>query len=184
MNNQGTLGRALVWRGRIALAWWVFAGVVAIVAFDVAPDRGATIGSAFLLLTTALALWTLLRAVDGGMPKWKRTSFDQVFAPKRSDSIQLDEVEEIRRAVVFSLHSAPDVQARLVPLVRRVADALLVAKYGWGVDAPDEWVRDSVGPVVWDTIRPRTDPADRHAHGMREDQMSRLVTALEELARK
>jgi hypothetical protein len=169
-------------RGRIALAWWVFAGLVAIIAFDIAPDRGATIGSAILLVTTALALWTLLRGVDGGLPKWKRTSFDQVFVPRRSVSVQLDEVEEIRRAVIFSLHSALDVRSRLVPLVRRTVDALLIGKYGWGLDAPDDWVRHRVGPVVWDTLRPRTDPGDRHAQGLHLEQMARLVTELEELS--
>jgi hypothetical protein len=182
--GRASLSSALVRRGRIALGCWVFAGLAAIIAFDIAPDRGASIGSAFLLVTTALALWTLLGGVDGGLPKWRRTSFDQVFTPRRSISVQLDEVEEIRRAVIFSLHSAPDVRSRLVPLVRRIVDALLIGKYGWGLDAPEEWVHDRVRPVVWDTLRRGPDARDRDAHGMHQEQMSRLVNALEELSNR
>jgi len=181
-SEHGRVGEVLVRRGQLALLCWVVAALLAVVAFDMAPQQGTTIGSAFLLLTTTLAGWTLLRAVDGVLPKWQRTSFDQAFAPKQMVITQLEEVEEVSRAVIFSRHSAMDVQSRLVPLVRRIVDALLMAKYGWGLAAPEEWVRDRVDPVVWDMLRAGTEPVDRNAPGMQLHELARLVAALEDLA--
>ncbi len=171
-------------RARAPVLLWLIATVVALVGWDVVPDQALLILGGYLLATAALAMWTLARALTAGPPTWGWTDFDRAFERPARTVARPEELEHVERSVAFGRSNALDAHARLRPLMREIADAHLAARFGSGLGADPETVRARLGDRVWEAIRPREQPIDRHGPGMELEELSAVVDALEELARR
>ena len=97
----------------------------------------------------------------------------------RSQSASVRPLEELERAVDFSLATAFDVHYRLRPRLRRIAEHRL-AKHGARLEG--ERAEALLGADAWDLVRPdRPEPADRAAPGLDLARLRRVVEALDAL---
>jgi hypothetical protein len=180
--ERPNLAPALVHRARGAVIVWVFVTVLALVAANAAPEHVLQILYAHLIASAVLALWTLVRTIGAALPTWGETGFDRAFQTQSKSSTAPDELEAVRRTIMFARFTALDAHARLGPLLREIADAHLVARYGRGLDAKPEWVRAHLGPSLWDAIQPPEKPPEPQAPGLDVAQLSAIVVELESLA--
>ena len=76
--------------------------------------------------------------------------------------------------------SAFDLHARLRPTLVELATELLSGRRGIDLERDPARARAILGDDAWELVRPdRPDPADRHAPGLADDDLARIVTALE-----
>ncbi len=76
--------------------------------------------------------------------------------------------------------SAFDLHGRLRASVRGIAGDLLAAHRGVDLDGDPDRARAILGDDVWALVRAdRPAPTDRHAPGIRPDELERVVVALE-----
>jgi len=174
--------RALWQAGRGPLLLWLVASVLACIGWDLYADHALQILNGYLLLTAGLGIWAALGALLPVSPVWGRTEFDRAFEQARPRLVRPEELEHVERVVSFSPSNAMDTHMRLLPLLREIADAQLVARYGAGLNAEPEVVRERLGTELWERIRPRPEPADRFAPGMHLRDLASSVEALEHLA--
>ena len=77
---------------------------------------------------------------------------------------------------------AIDLHVRLRPFVTELSAELLQARRGIDLRREPERARAVLGEDVWELVRPdRAAPEDRHAAGIDEPTLERMVTALERL---
>jgi hypothetical protein len=101
---------------------------------------------------------------------WRRPPADRVRA-----------LEELERAVEFSLATAFDVHYRLRPHLRRIA-AHRLALRGVSLDRQPERARALLGAQAWDLVRPgRPEPEDRAGRGLPLAGVRRVVELLDAL---
>jgi hypothetical protein len=163
---------------------WLLLTAVALVAWDLFPGQAPRVLQAYVLASAGLAIWGLLRSVVAAHPPSRLTAFDQSFVCRTERPERPEELERVERTVAFGRSSALDTHARLRPLLREIADAHMAAQYGRGLDAGPDAVRTHLGDRVSEAIRPREEPAERHGPGMDLRELSEVVTALEDLARR
>ena len=76
--------------------------------------------------------------------------------------------------------AAFDVHYRLRPVITELATELLSSRRGIELESDPDRAREALGDDVWEIVRPeRPQPAERHGSGIDEDQLGRVVTALE-----
>ena len=76
--------------------------------------------------------------------------------------------------------SAFDLHARLRPAVAELATELLSGRRGIDLERDPVRARAVLGDDAWELVRPdRPVPTDRHAPGISDDELVRIVTALE-----
>jgi len=163
---------------------WAFATVLTLVGWDLFPDQAWQILYAYVFVSAALAMRTLVKALAAAHPTWGWTDFDRALQQRPRPVVRPAGLEDVERAVRFGQWRALDAHVRLRPLLREAADAHLTAQYGRGLDAPPEVVRAHLGERVWEAVRPREEPRDRDAPGMLLEELAAILTILEELQRR
>lgn len=90
-------------------------------------------------------------------------------------------LQRIERVVGAGRQSAGDVQVRVRPLLREIADPLL-RREGVRLDSEPQRARALLGEELWEVVRPdRPRPQDRRAPGLTLSELERLVQKLERL---
>lgn len=90
-------------------------------------------------------------------------------------------LQRIERVVGAGRQSAGDVQVRVRPLLREIADPLL-RREGVRLDSEPQRARALLGEELWAVVRPdRPRPQDRRAPGLTLSELERLVQKLERL---
>jgi hypothetical protein len=117
----------------------------------------------------ALAAWPRARPPRAGLPRgWRRPQ------PER-----LRRLEELERAVQFSVTTAFDLHFRLRPHLVRIATHRLAAR-GISLETQPQRARALLGPEAWELVRPdRPPPDDRTARGTDLATLRRAVDQLE-----
>jgi hypothetical protein len=151
------------------------------VALAVAPDRAALEIHVWLLVVLALACIVLVRAVHRAYP----TGNSPFLASLRIATLQAERPNSLARTereLSMAGAAAFDVHFRLRPVLAELAADLLSTRRGIDLDRSPERAHVALGDEVWEIVRPgRPEPAERHAPGLDEAQLDRIVTALEHL---
>jgi hypothetical protein len=92
-----------------------------------------------------------------------------------------DALQRIERVVGAGRKSAGDVQVRVRPLLREIADPLL-RREGVRLDSEPQRARALLGEELWEVVRPdRPRPQDRRAPALTLSEFEQLVHRLERL---
>ena len=92
-----------------------------------------------------------------------------------------DALQRIERVVGAGRQSAGDVQVRVRPLLREIADPLL-RREGVRLDSEPQRARALLGEELWEVVRPdRPRPQDRRAPGLTLSEFEQLVHRLQRL---
>ena len=153
--------------------------VAVAVALVLAPDRAALEIHIWLLVLLGLACVVLLQAVHKAYP----TGTSPFLATLRTTSLQAERpgsLARTERELSMARAAAFDVHFRLRPVLAELAADLLSTRRGIDLERSPERAHAALGDEVWEIIRPdRPEPTRRHAPGLNEEQLGRIVTALE-----
>ncbi len=149
------------------------------VALVLAPDRAALAIHIWLLVLLGLACIVLLQAVHTAYP----TGNSPFLAGLRTTSLQAERPSSLARTereLSMAGAAAFDVHFRLRPVLAELAADLLSTRRGIELERTPERAHAALGDEVWEIVRPdRPEPAQRHAPGLDQVQLDRIVTALE-----
>ena len=153
--------------------------VAAAVALAVVPDRAELVIHIWLLVILALACLVLIQAVHRAYP----TGNSPFLASLRTTSLQAERpgsLARTERELSMAGAAAFDVHFRLRPVLAELAADLLSTRRGIDLERSPERAHTVLGDDVWEIVRPdRPEPAQRHAPGLDEAELGRIVTALE-----
>ena len=149
------------------------------IALVVAPDRAALEIHIWLLVLLGFACIVLLQAVHRAYP-----SGNSPFLASLSTTTVKGErpgsLARAERELSMAGASAFDVHFRLRPVLGELAADLLSTRRGVDLERSPERAHAALGDEVWEIVRPdRPEPTQRHAAGLDEAQLERIVTALE-----
>jgi hypothetical protein len=146
-----------------------------------APGHAGLVGHVWLVVVLAIALGVALDRLRAAVPD-RASAFDGSFAPTPLVRARPASLARVEREVALATGTAFDVHFRLRPVLRGVAQGLLLRR---GVDlerSPDR-ARSLLDVEVWELIRPdREPPLDRTAPGLEIVAIERAVDDLERLA--
>jgi len=129
-----------------------------------------------LALALALALDRLQRALPT-----RSSGFDAAFAPAAATPARPASLARVEREVSLATGTAFDVHYRLRPVVRSVANGLLLRR-GIDLERRPDRAQPLLGADVWELVRPdRPAPDDRTARGLELAAIERAIDSLERL---
>jgi hypothetical protein len=100
----------------------------------------------------------------------------------RRDRNATPDLAAVDRLLSMAVASAEDEYVRLRPLVRDIARQRLADHAGVRIDTALDAAAATLGPEVWDLIRPdRERPPDAHARGIPPERLRAIVEALERI---
>lgn len=153
--------------------------VAVAVALVVAPDRAALEIHIWLLVLLGLACIVLLQTIHRAYP----SGSSPFLSSLRATTVRAERPESLARAereLSLAGASAFDVHFRLRPVLGELAADLLSTRRGVDLRRSPEQAHAALGDEVWEIVRPdRPEPAQRHAAGLDEAQLERIVSALE-----
>ena len=160
---------------------FVLATAALVVALVLAPDRAELEVHVWLLVMLAIAFLLLLQGIHTAYP-----SGDSPFlASLRRPSVPAERPASLARTereVSMAGAAAFDVHFRLRPVLIELAADLLSTRRGIDLERAPERARAALGDETWEIVRPdRPEPAQRHAPGLDQAHLDRIVTALEQL---
>jgi hypothetical protein len=163
-------------------------GVATVALLTVAlasPRYRAPAAQIFVIVVGALAIRLLIQAVRLATSVPGPFAFDRVLIPPPPHRPALpSEPERIRFEVGAATHRALELNHQLRRRLRGIAQDRLEAEHGIDLDADPQASRRLLGEEAWDLLRPdREPPADRFGPGMPLEGVTRIVEAVEELAR-
>jgi hypothetical protein len=138
----------------------------------------------WLVSLVAILVSALLGRVLAGRPVGDGPGPEPVWWRRRwwrgpPSSGRVEGLEDLERAVEFSLTTAFDVHYRLRPHLVRVA-AHRLAQRGVDMDAQPARASELLGPEAWDLVRPdRPPPEHRNARGLELARLRRVVNRLD-----
>ena len=153
--------------------------VAVAVALAVVPDRAELAIHIWLLVILALACVVLIQAVHRAYP----TGNSPFLASLRTTSLKAERpgsLARTERELSMAGAAAFDVHFRLRPVLSELATDLLSTRRGIDLERSPERAHAVLGDDVWEIVRPdRPEPEQRHAPGLDEAELGRIVTALE-----
>jgi hypothetical protein len=160
-----------------------FVSLVLVVLLVALPGRTELLLRVYGLVLAAYALALLVGLVRLAHPVPKSSTFDLGLRRGPRPQRSLAELEQMQREVILATSTAFDVHLRLRPRLRRIASHLLASRRGVELDSKPERVRELLGELTWELVRPdRPAPIERHAPGLRRAELHEIVGALERLA--
>ncbi len=173
--------------GRGGAAWRALGWVLALAATGgglaalraLAPDR-PFLGKAFLLAVAAVVVARLAaRAARTGEPGAERSAYDRAARAGAGRPPPPDDLRRLEQALWFSSAREADLQLRLRPVLREIAE-LRLAGHGIALDGDQEVARAALGRELWEVVRrDRAAPADPDAPGLSPAALHALVERLE-----
>jgi hypothetical protein len=153
-----------------------------LIAFAARPgDRGLS-ARAYVLFLGALALLALARRLGTSREIATSSPIADALRPRPEREERPAELERIERAVALGSSHAGDRHARLRPVLREVAAALL-ARRGVALDVAPERARELLGDEAYELVRPDAPRPERPFDpGVPAAELRRAVESLERLA--
>jgi len=150
-----------------------------VVALLLAPQRAALAIHVWLLLVLGLAFLAFMRLVQELYPHVP-SPFDGSLRRRQVSAERPGSLSRLEREVSMAGSAAFDVHFRLRPVITELATELLSSRRGIDLESDPERAHEALGDDVWEIVRPeRPQPAERHGAGIDEDELGRVVTALE-----
>ena len=168
-------------RGLVAAA--LLGAVVAGALLTAGAAGAAEVADGCALFLGGLAMVWLVRRTRAASGADLPSSYDRaVRARQRAHPSRPATLERVEREVVLSSVSAFDLQVRLRPRLRAIAEHRLGSHRGLELDAGSPDVREALGPELWELLRPdRPMPRDRLAPGLTIARQAELLDRLEKL---
>lgn len=168
------MGRA--WRATRLVLFPTAALVVAVV---LVPDRAELAVHVWLLVLLGVACVVLIQAVHRTYPTGNSPFLASLGTTSATAELP-GSLARTARELSMAGAAAFDVHFRLRPVLRELAADLLATRRGIDLERSPERAHDALGDDVWEIVRPdRPEPAQRHAPGLDEAHLERIVTALE-----
>jgi hypothetical protein len=161
------------------------AAVVMLTVAVTSPRYRGPAAQVFVIVVGALAIRLLVQAVRLATSSPGPFAFDRALVrpPARRPALPSDP-ERIRFEVGAATHRAMELNHQLRRRLRGIAQDRLTAEHGVDLDGDPDAARRLLGEEAWDLLRPdREPPADRFGPGMPIEGVTRIVDALEGLAR-
>lgn len=163
-----------------AITLAVMATVAAGIVMLLTPGKAALVGHTLLVVLLALALAVALDRLQRTLPT-RSSGFDAAFASAAPTRARPASLARVEREVTLATGTAFDVHYRLRPIVRSVANGLLLRR-GIDLERRPDRARPLLGADVWELVRPdRPAPDDRTARGLEPAAIERAIASLERL---
>jgi len=166
---------------------WIVAAVVGAIAAGAVLVAGAAgaaeVADGYALFLGALAMIWLVGRTRHASGADVPSTFDAAIAARRAARPSRPAtLERVEREVVLSSASAFDLQVRLRPRLRAIAEHRLSSHRGLDLDDGSDEVQDLLGAELWEVVRPvRPMPRDRLAPGLPVGRQAALVDRLESI---
>ena len=151
------------------------------IALLIAPDRAELEVHVWLLVVLGFAFFALIAAVHAAFP----TSDSPFLASMRREEVAVERpssLARVEREVSIACTSAFDTHQRFRPSLIELARGLLASRRGIDLDGEPDRARAVLGDDLWELVRPdRPRPTDKQAGGIDEEQLGRIVVALERI---
>lgn len=158
----------------------LLATLIAVVALVVAPERRDLILDLLVLSLGGIAIITLVGLTRRRLAPGERSEYEDALNRPSQRPLRIAERDKLAREVELGTQTAFDLHYRLRPTLVEIARNRLA---GRGIPLESERARAVLGEEAWDFVRlDREPPRDRHAPGIRTDELDRLVAALEKIA--
>jgi hypothetical protein len=145
----------------------------AYIAIDQPGVRNVAIYS-YVLIVGALVMLAVVSSFGDALPRRRRSPFDEALAEAPRRDRAPAQVEQIERAVTLGVANAHDLDLRLLPHLREIAQCRL--ERTGRTSSPETLGR------WWELLRPdRAEPEDRFAPGIPRDELLALVADLERM---
>jgi len=145
----------------------------AYIAIDQPGIRNAAIYS-YVLVVGALVMLAIVLSFGDALPRHRRSAFEEALVEADHRDRAPAQVEQMERAVTLGVANAYDLQVRLLPHLREIAQCRL-ERTGRTAGA------ETLGPW-WDLLRPdRPEPEDRFGPGLPQGELIALVDDLERM---
>ena len=159
----------------LAAATTVLIGLLA--AKPLPPTRSVAI---WIVLLTAIALRELVRSLD--LRDQPRSRFDHALGQRGKRVAEASVFSGMERELELAAATADHAHRRLVPLLRAAAAARLAMRHGIELERRPDVARRLLGEQAWELLRPdRPEPPDRHAPGLRREEIAAVIAQLESL---
>ena len=150
-------------------------------ALAIAPSRAALEVHVWLLVVLGIALLAFLALVDTAYPR-AASPFDASLVRTTEPVQRPSSLVRLEREVSMAGSAAFDLHLRLRATVSAIATELLSSRRGIDLRTDPEAARAVLGEDVWELVRPdRPAPTVRHAPGIDDAELERVVTALERI---
>jgi hypothetical protein len=130
----------------------------------------------YVFLLGAMLMLGIVAAAGDRVPRRLRSELERALSEPKSREQRVPELERTEREVTLATATAYDLHVRLLPHLREIAQCRLeqTGKTS-GPDTLGRW---------WDLLRPdRPEPEDRFAPGIKQAELSALVSDLERMGR-
>jgi len=175
--------KRLRWKGSAVVL--AVAAVVALTVGMAAPRYRGAAAQLFLIVAGALVIRILLQAVRIVAPAPGPLAFDRALVPPPVRAIRwAGEPDRIAFEVGSATHRSMELHHQFRRRLRRLAADRLEADHGVDLDADPDAARRLLGEQAWALLRPDLEPPDdRFGPGMPIDDVTAIVSAVEDLAR-
>jgi hypothetical protein len=173
----------LRWKGSALVL--TLASVVLLTAALAVPRYAGASAQIFVIVVGALVIRLLVQAVRVATSAPGPFPFDEALHQARGQEIlPAREPDRIAFEVRSATHRALELHHRFRRRLRRLAADRLAAEHGVDLDADRDAARSLLGAEAWDLLRPdHVPPEDRFGPGMPVEDVTKIVTAVEDLSR-
>ena len=173
----------LRWKGS-ALAL-TLASVVLLIAAVSMPRYARASAQIFVIVVGALVIRLLVQVVRVATSAPGPFPFDEALQqPPEEEIPRAREPDRIAFEVGAATHRALELHHAFRRRLRRLAADRLAAEHGVDLDADRDAARSLLGAQAWDLLRPdHVAPEDRFGPGMPVEDVTTIVTAVEDLSR-
>jgi hypothetical protein len=148
-----------------------------VVAFK--PGHAALALRIYALVLAAYALAMAIAALRRELPPATRL---HAHVPRRTRQQPPETLERLEQEAILAVSGAFELHYHLSPRLRSIARDRLARRRGISLENDEVASRAILGDEAWDLVRPdRPPPEDRLARGLPPADLSRVVTALEQI---
>jgi hypothetical protein len=173
----------LRWKGSALVL--TLASVVLLAAAMAVPQYLRASAQIFVIVVGALVIRLLVQGVQVATAAPGPFPFDRALRqPGGREIPRATEPGRIAFEVGASTHRALELHHQFRRRLRRLAADRLAVEHGVDLDKDPEAARSLLGAEAWDLLRPDHEPPeDRFGPGMPIEDVTRIVTAVEDLSR-
>jgi hypothetical protein len=173
----------LRWKGSALVL--TIAAIVVLTIVATAPRYRTPAAQVFVIVVGALVIRLLVQAVRVATATPGSLAFDRALVPSRPREIAwANEPGRIAYEVASATHRSMELHHQFRRRLRRLAADRLAAEHGVDLDADPDGARKLLGEPAWALLRPDlVPPEDRFGPGMPIQDVTAIVTAVEDLTR-